>query len=164
MKYDRNKKSLPRITRYDYKDTRGWVVRFLYRGELLCNKLFSDKVCGGKLKAKKAAIEYEKEMSEKYSRTNIDGRLCKERFYFSKARRNNKNSDIAGVFKISKPSVIQGKVLCYWVASIYRKKYNPIIKGYSVQKYGEREAFELARDFRLKTIEETFGKKGCVRE
>lgn len=163
IKYSRNKKSAHRITRYDYTLTHGWVVRVKYKGELKCNKLFSDSIYGGKLKAKKAAVKFEKEFADRYDRDNIDGRTCKEKFYFSRSQANNKHSNRAGVFKIVKPSTSKGKKLYYWIASIYVEQYKPIIKGFSVQKHGNKGAFEFALNFREENIKKTFGKSGCVR-
>lgn len=144
-KWKRNKESMHRITRVDYINTHGWVVRFRYRNNLLCNQLFSDGVYGSKNKSKKEAIKFKDEISLTYSRLE-DGRKDRpERYCFAKPTKRN-TSGVLGVFRIHK--TIKGREFNYFIAQYYNPKYNPIKRYFSIDFYGLKKAFLMACEFR----------------
>lgn len=64
------------ITRLDYARTHAWWVRFQrgsYGARKTHGKMFSDKRCGGRLKARRAAISWRDENAAKFPRQHKPG-------------------------------------------------------------------------------------------
>jgi hypothetical protein len=120
------------ITRLDHKNTHGWWVRVYLRSKPVYNKLFSDGVHGGKLKALKAAKSYR-------------DKVCKKAF--GKAMQPGARRTWGkGVYRQedTKPN---GYVTEAWVA-FWSQGGKQHRRSYSVYKYGERQAKKMAQEAR----------------
>lgn len=135
------------ITRIDTGSTHGFEVRFMRRGYVF-EKLFSDAVYGGKRKALAAAREYRDELEAEYPH------YSRKEVARIKSERNT--SGVVGV-RLSEETDDRWPskpVYLYWVAQWSPSPGVRKTKRFSVNKYGEEEAFRLALAARRKGVRE----------
>lgn len=132
----------------DANRTHAWLVT-VQRKTIIVNKMFSDHVWGGKRKALQAAVDF---------RAELLAQVPEYDYYFhirSTIRRNNK-SGMAGVGRyesIDNPKT--GRRVVFWLASWTDEQGVQHRRKYSVLRYGERKAKQLAiaeRERRLKEV------------
>ena len=131
MKANRN------ITRVDRATSGGYLVRLTRRGKQT-SKFFGDKDCGGKKKALTAAKKFRDDMEKK-----LKGYTAKE---LSKKLRSNNTSGVVGVRLVEEidkrwPSQPTYK---YWVAQWSPEKGVRKTARFSVEKYGDEQAYKMA--------------------
>ncbi|TWT76249.1 AP2 domain protein [Planctomycetes bacterium CA13] len=125
------------ITRIDRDNSGGFLVRVMRKGKKT-SKFFSDSENGGKRKALIAAKAFRDELE-----TKMKGYSAKE---LSKIMRSNNTSGVVGVRLVeevdtrwpSQPTYL------YWVAQWSPEKGVRRTKRFSVEKYGDEKAYELA--------------------
>ncbi|NJK91841.1 MAG: hypothetical protein HC904_08465 [Blastochloris sp.] len=133
------------VSRIDqpHKHNHGFYVRLTRNGEKF-SKFFSDKKCGGKAKAKAQAQAHYAELCEKFPRMT-------RRAFAQIVRRGNAEGTV-GVSRIIK--VVKGKTYRFWQAT-WSPKVGAVRKeAFSVQRYGDTRAFELALKARNKGVKE----------
>jgi len=138
------------ISRIDSGSTHGWFVRG-YRNGKTYSKLFSDRKCGGKGKAQKAAKAYRDELNEELN--SIPKKPRQRRIVVSDSR--NSTGEL-GVSRTSKLGPNGSKHDCYSVS--WRPE--PGVQkctSFSIKKYGEKKAFRLAVEHRRKMMREIHG-------
>lgn len=148
-----NKKSKNKgISRIDSGSTHGWFVRG-YRNAKVYSKLFSDKKCGGKQKAYNMAVSYRDDLIGEI--TQIPKKARGRRIVTSD-RRNK--TGVIGVCRTVKKSPNGNSCDCYSVS--WRPE--PGIQrctSFSIKKYGEKKAFQLAVAHRKKMERQIYGTK-----
>ena len=136
------------ITRID-ASAHGYWVRVMRRGECF-SKLFSDGEYGGKRKALKAARDYRDQL--------VDDLADKEQTRKQRAEivTSRNYSGIPGVRYIEETSRKGDReyVYGYWEAQWSPKPYVRKKRRFSVKKYGDKKAMELAIEARAKGVEE----------
>ena len=146
-------KDMKGISRIDSKGTHGWFVR-VYRNGKTYSKLYSDNKYGGKDRALKIARK-----ARDYALATIPvlpkSKVRKRRL--SKSTKRNK-SGVVGVNRTKKTNR-SGTVSEY-----YQVTWSPEIgvtknKQWSIKKYGEEGAFELAWQFRQNVMKEIYGER-----
>lgn len=134
--------------------TYGWYVRARFNGKVI-SKLFSDKKYGGKAKALMKARRYYKKSFEtlikKYSDFNPNKVPAK--IIVSQNRKNN--TGVVGVQKITKHNS-GGTVYVAYRVNWTDKTGKSRNKFYSVEKWGDKKAFKLAREYRRQMILENY--------
>lgn len=147
---------LRHITRYDYcysgKCTKGWLVR-LYRDlKIIAKKFFSDsKYEGGEKEALFMAKEWrDNKLKELKMTLRESDWMYYPPPYISELRSNN-TSGVTGVFRYSCWIKKKSGVYLYeeWKAA-WSENGKPKIKAFSINKYGEEGAKELAIAHRKK--------------
>ena len=145
-KAKRRDPSLRNITRIDAGSTHAWEVRIMRRGEQYA-KTFTDRQLGGKARALAAARKYRDQMLRKltgYSREEL----------LTKASSRN-TSGYPGVRKLE-TNVRKGKWIysyAFWEASWTPRPGGKRVKRrFSVQKYGDKKAKQLAIEARRKGL------------
>ena len=137
------------ISRIDSKSTHGWYVR-IYRNGKTHSKLYSDKKYNGKeraLKFAKKARQLALETFENVPKNPI------RRIVLSDKR--NK-SGVVGVNKTSKK--LKSGVDAFYYQVTWSPKPGQIRnKQWSVNKYGDKKAFSLAKKFRHKVMKDLHG-------
>ena len=138
------------ISRIDSGSTHGWFVRGYKNGETY-SKLFSDMKCGGKRKSQQMARKYRDELYAGLSQipTKPRGR----RIVYRDSRNT---SGVLGVCRTSKLSASGAVNECYsvsWRPSPGEQKST----SFSIRKYGEKRAFQLAVAHRRKMIKDIYG-------
>lgn len=108
-----------------------WRVRFSRRGKHY-SKSFYDLACGGAKAAKAQAIAWRDEQLAVIKALTM--------LEFHQQKRSNNISGVAGVHFHKTPA----QPLGFWQAKIKPKNGKRVAKSFSVCKYGEREAFNLA--------------------
>lgn len=138
------------ISRIDSGSTHGWFVRG-YRNGKTYSKLFSDKKCGGKKRALEMAREHRDELHGKLEQ--IPAKPRGRRIVYRDSRNT---TGVLGVCRTAKKSPT-GKINeCYSVS--WRPE--PGVQkctSFSIRKYGEKKAFELAVAHRRKMLREIYG-------
>lgn len=142
------------ITRMDYKKNKGWYVRVKFKGEEH-RKYFSDKTWGGIETALEAAIQWRNEKEEEL------GKPRTERMLLSKA---NNDLGIVGVRRcISWTGATdkEGNKLPNYTPT-YTVSWSPKpnvrkIRSFSVAKYGEDNARDMAIRLRKQKEMEIYG-------
>lgn len=140
------------VSRIDSKNTHGWFVR-VYNRDVTHSKLFSDKKYGGREEALHLALEYRDEL-EAQVRANSPGRRVVQR-----DKRNK--SGVIGVCRTRKRNRNGTYSECYsvsWSPEVNIKK----CRTFSIQKYGEEEAFRLACELRKSKETEIYGENWSV--
>jgi len=140
------------ISRIDSGSTHGWFVRG-YKNGRTYSKLFSDMKCGGKRKAQQMAKEYRDQLHEELAA--IPAKPRSRRIVYRDSRNT---TGVLGVCKTRKISSNGTVNECYSVS--WRPK--PGIQkctSFSIKKYGERKAFNLAVAHRKKMMREIHGSK-----
>ncbi len=149
---ERSRPSYKGISRIDsdHNHTHGWYVRIRENGKVK-SKFFSDRKYGGIVQAlRKARRHYKKEMQELFSQTlgeapkNIPDRVIV-------TKNKNNNTGVIGVQKIERKnpggSIYRAYRVC-WTEKDGRAR----TKFFSIGKYGEKEAFQIACDFRREKL------------
>lgn len=138
------------ISRIDSGSTHGWFVRGYKNGKTY-SKLFSDLKCGGKRKALNSAREYRDELYNELA--DIPQKPRGRRIVYRDSRNT---TGVLGVCRTSKKSPNGAVNECYSVS--WRPE--PGIQkctSYSIRKYGEKKALQLAIAHRRKMIRKYYG-------
>lgn len=146
----RNKDTSKGISRIDSGSTHGWFVRG-YRNGKTYSKLFSDKKCGGKRKALWSAQEYREQLVSDLDK--IPQKPRGRRVVYEDSR--NKTG-VLGVCRTTKKSTLGNVSECYSVS--WRPE--PGVQrctSFSINKYGEKKAFQLAVSLRMQKMQEIHG-------
>lgn len=125
------------ITRFENeaRRTRAWLVR-VQRNSKIISKMFSDGVHGGKRKALQAAISFREQVLAGVP--NCEYQMRRRNV----VRRNNK-SGISGVGRYEVQSD-SGHIRSYWLARWDDERGMCRLRKFSVGRYGERKAKQLA--------------------
>ncbi len=138
------------ISRIDSNSTHGWFVRGYKNGKTY-SKLFSDKKCGGKRKALWAARAHRDELNDELAKIPQKPR---GRRIVLHDKRNT--TGVLGVCRTKKTTPSGSIVECFSVS--WRPE--PGVQkctSFSINKYGEKKAFELAVKLRRKRMQEIYG-------
>lgn len=139
------------ISRIDAKGTHGWYVR-IYKNGKTYSKLYSDSRYGGTEQALKYAKKARKAALETLK--SVPGN--DQRRLVSQDKRNK--SGIIGVSRTVKKNTTGGDSVYYQVTwSPEKGKIKN--RQWSVRKFGEEEAFRMAREFREQVMQEIYGKE-----
>jgi hypothetical protein len=140
-----NIESLKGISRIETSSTLGWYVR-VYRNKKTYSKYFSDTKFGGKDKALETAIFQKEELSRMISK--IPKKPTKRRVV-TKDKRNI--TGVLGVSRTSKKASNGKSYDCYTVSWRPEPKVQKST-SFSIKKYGEEKALEMAIELRRKNI------------
>jgi hypothetical protein len=145
-------KEMKGISRIDSPTTHGWFVRG-YRNGKTYSRLFSDRKLGGKTKALASAKTYRDGLLLQIKA--IPAQRNPRRLVFKDARNV---SGVLGVCRTSKTSPNGTPYECY---SVSWRPESGVQKctSFSIRKYGEEKAFQLAVDHRLKMMRRIHGNK-----
>ncbi|MCH8558591.1 MAG: hypothetical protein LAT84_12250 [Balneolia bacterium] len=147
----KKKNPMKGISRIDSKGTRGWYVR-VYKNGKTYSKLYSDSKYNGK----ERALKFAKKAREMALET-ISGIPDKPvRRMVTKDKRNK--SGVVGVSKTTKKTST-GKEVEYYQVTWSPKPGKIKNRQWSVRKYGEDRAFELAKNFRQSVMREIYGER-----
>ena len=138
------------ISRVDSGSTHGWFVRGYKNGKTYA-KLFSDRKYGGKRKAQNLARQYRDELYERLAQ--IPKKPRGRRIVY----RDSRNSTgVLGVCRTAKRSTKGTFNECY---SVSWRPAEGVQKAtsFSIRKYGEKRAFQLAVAHRRKMLREIHG-------
>lgn len=144
------------ISRIDSEACRtyGWYVRLRFNGKSIA-KLFSDKKYGGKAQALMKARRYYKKSSEKLLKEMMkiySNKLpCKT--IVTKNKRNN--TGLVGVQRIDRQNA-GGSVYRAFRVNWTDKNGKSCNKFFSIDKYGEKQAFQIASEYRKQKVEENY--------
>ncbi len=135
------------ITRLDYGTTHGYEVRVMRRGKMK-QRYFSDITSGSKRKALAAARELRDELeaeAEHFTRKEI-----------ARKKSSRNTSGVVGVRLVEEkdPRWKSKPVYMFWVAQWSPSPGVRRTKRFSVNRYGEEEAFRLAVKARKKGVAE----------
>ncbi len=135
------------ISRIDSDDTHGWFVR-IYNESVTYSKLFSDKKLGGRDKAFQAAIEFRDALIKEIGKSYPSRRIVR------RDRRNK--TGVIGVCRTRKRNH-SGTYSEYFSVS-WSPEYGVYkCRMFSINKYGEKKAFQMACDWRKKMELEAHG-------
>ena len=146
----RKSKTNKGISRIDSGSTHGWFVRGYRNGETF-SKLFSDKKCGGKGKALALARTHRNKLHKKLAAIP---RKPRGRRIVYKDSRNT--TGVIGVCRTAK-SVPGGMVNDRYSVSWRPEPGVQKCTSFSINKYGEKRAFQLAVSHRRKMMREIYG-------
>lgn len=138
------------ISRIDSGSTHGWFVRG-YRNGRTYSKLYSDRKWGGKRKALDEARKYRDELLDELEK--IPARPRGRRIVFRDSRNT---TGVLGVCRTAKRSPNGTINECYSVS--WRPE--PGVQkctSFSIRKYGEKKAFQLAVAHRRKMMRDIHG-------
>ena len=133
------------ISRIETSSTLGWYVR-VYRNKKTYSKFFSDTKYGGKDKALEMALFEKEELSKMISK--IPKKPTKRRVV-TKDKRNT--TGVLGVSRTSKKASNGKSYDCYTVSWRPEPKVQKST-SFSIKKYGEEKALEMAIQLRRKKI------------
>lgn len=133
------------ISRIETSSTLGWYVR-VYRNKKTYSKFFSDTKFGGKDKALEMALFEKEELSKMISK--IPKKPTKRRVV-TKDKRNT--TGVLGVSRTSKKASNGKSYDCYTVSWRPEPKVQKST-SFSIKKYGEEKALEMAIQLRRKKI------------
>ncbi|MGC9451002.1 MAG: AP2 domain-containing protein [Oceanipulchritudo sp.] len=144
------KKKEKGISRIDSGSTHGWFVRG-YRNGKTWSRLFSDMKCGGRRKALEAARGFRDELHQKLG--EMPGRPRARRVVTRDARNT---TGVLGVCRTAKKGP-NGRV-----NEVYSVSWRPApgvqkCTSFSIRKYGEKRAFQLAVAHRKRMLKEIHG-------
>jgi hypothetical protein len=131
------------ISRIETSSTLGWYVR-VYRNKKTYSKFFSDTKYGGKDKALEMALFEKEELSKMISK--IPKKPTKRRVV-TKDKRNT--TGVLGVSRTSKKASNGKSYDCYTVSWRPEPKVQKST-SFSIKKYGEEKALEMAIQLRRK--------------
>ena len=138
------------ISRMDSGSTHGWFVRGYKNGKTY-HKLFSDRKSGGKSKAQNLARQYREELYERLAQ--IPSKPRGRRIVY----RDSRNSTgVLGVFRTFKRGS-NGKVLERYSVNWWPEPGVQKTTSFSIRKYGEKKAFQLAVAHRRKMLRQIHG-------
>ncbi|HYD81837.1 MAG TPA: AP2 domain-containing protein [Paucimonas sp.] len=135
MKQQRN---IRRID-YDAKNTHGWLVQVQREGRRYA-KFFSDSVHGGKRKALAGAVAYRDAIRQEKEPAH--------RKWLRRIVRTNNTSGTPGVGRYARSDTGQEYWCAYWNDLEGKRRE----RKFSVAKYGERRARQLALETRAKQL------------
>ena len=135
------------ISRIDSKDTHGWFVR-VYNDSITYSKLFSDRKWGGREVALNKAISFRDDLIKEIGKTYPARRIVR------KDKRNK--SGVIGVCRTRKRNR-NGTYSEYFSVSWSPEYGTHKCRMFSINKYGEKEAFKLACDWRKQMEEKMHG-------
>lgn len=138
------------ISRIDSGSTHGWFVRG-YRNGKTYSRLFSDLKCGSKEKAYQEALDFRDKLYEKLE--DIPRAPRSRRIVLHDARNS---TGVLGVCRTAKRSPNGTVNECYsvsWRPEPGKQKCT----SFSIRKYGEKKAFQLAVAHRKKMLKEIYG-------
>lgn len=138
------------ISRIDSNSTHGWFVRG-YRNGKTFSRLFSDRKHGSKEQALKAARTFRDELHQQIRNTPREPRARRVVLH---DHRNN--TGVLGVCRTAKKSPSGKLTECYSVS--WRPE--PGVQkctSFSINKYGEKKAFQLAVAHRRRMIRQIYG-------
>ena len=138
------------ISRIDSGSTHGWFVRG-YRNGTTYSKLFSDRKCGGKGKAQKAAKAFRDELNSKIE--SIPKEARRRRVVISDTRNTTGELGVSRATKTSPNGTIHECYSVSWRPEPGLQKCT----SYSIKKYGEKKAFKLAVEHRRKMMRDIHG-------
>ncbi len=133
------------IARIDLPDasTHGWQVRLQRRGSKYA-KYFGDRPCGGPRGSYRRALDWRDAMLEKLdSGPQPVARICQ--------RSVRNSSGVVGVSRISVSSS-NGETYLFWQATWSPEPGQRRCVKFSVKRHGDRQAFRLAVEARLRGI------------
>lgn len=133
------------ISRIETSSTLGWYVR-VYRNKRTYSKFFRDTKFGGKDKALEMALFEKEELSKMISK--IPKKPTKRRVV-TKDKRNT--TGVLGVSRTSKKASNGKSYDCYTVSWRPEPKVQKST-SFSIKKYGEEKALEMAIQLRRKKI------------
>jgi hypothetical protein len=138
------------VSRIDSGSTHGWFVRGYKNGKTY-SRLFSDQKCGGKSEALKEAREFRDRLYEKLE--DIPKAPRARRVVMRDARNS---TGVLGVCRTSKKGPNGAVNDCY---SVSWRPAPGVQKctSFSIRKYGEKKAFQLAVAHRKKMLKEIYG-------
>lgn len=138
------------ISRIDSGSTHGWFVRG-YRNGRTFSRLFSDMKSGGREESYKLAVEFRDKLYEKIE--EIPKKPRSRRVVLRDARNS---TGVLGVCRTTKKSPNGNLNECYsvsWRPEPGKQKCT----SFSIRKYGEKKAFQLAVAHRKKMLKEIYG-------
>ena len=130
----------------DKRSSHGWQARINYKGKIKESKFFADNKYGGKDKSYEAAKEWLIARRIKYAK------LLPLRYFRKQEKKVNSNSKVLGVTRIK-----SGEDERYQ-ASWYTREGKKVQRSFSVKKYGEQEAFNLAWAARVSAEKKFYGR------
>ncbi|MEM9226619.1 MAG: AP2 domain-containing protein [Verrucomicrobiota bacterium] len=138
------------ISRIDSGSTHGWFVRG-YRNGKTFSKLFSDRKSGSKGDALEAAVTYRDSLY-----AELEQMPQKPRARRMVYRDSRNTTGVLGVSRTSKTDAKGRTTECYsvsWRPEPGKQKCT----SFSIRKYGEEKAFELAVALRKEKLKEIYG-------
>ena len=140
------------ISRIDSGSTHGWFVRG-YRNGKTYSKLFSDLKCGGKRKAQILAREYRDQLLDDLSK--IPTKPRSRRVVYRDARNTTGVLGVNRRVKVGPDGNTSESFSVSWRPEPGVQKCT----SFSIRKYGEKKAFQLAVAHRKKMLREIYGPK-----
>ncbi len=150
-KSKRRPKNMKGISRIDSKGTHGWYVR-VYKNGKTYSKLYSDSKYNGKERALKFAQKARELALETISK--IPDKPIRR--FVTRDKRNK--SGVVGVSK-TKKTLKSGKVNEYYQVTWSPEPGKIKNRQWSIEKYGEERAFELAKTFRDEVMTKVYGER-----
>lgn len=138
------------ISRIDSGSTHGWFVRG-YRNGKTYSRLFSDRKCGGKGKARSAAKAYRDELIQELEAIPKKPRM--RRIVTSDSRNTTGELGVSRTIKIGPNGTKHECFSVSWRPEPGVQKCT----SFSIKKYGEKQAFKLAVEHRRKMMREIHG-------
>lgn len=129
----------------DGKRMHCWIVR-IERKRRIWNRHFSDGVYGGRTHALRAAQAFRDELLVSHSPMTRAENVA--------IRRRNNRSGVAGVYRQVDVGISRGKPVerASWVAFWTKSDGKRAIRKFSIGKYGETKAYELAKSVRRRAL------------
>jgi len=136
----------------DDKNMHGWFARVYLKSKVFSNRYFNDKKFGGKQKALQAAKEY-REMTIKERNVQHPEAVNARRRVTSDSR--NKT----GIIGISRTKIkSKSGAISEFFQVTWRPRKNVVrTKSFSVKKYGEEGALNMAWEIRQKAEKQMYG-------
>lgn len=138
------------ISRIDSGSTHGWFVRG-YRNRVTSSKLFSDRKCGGKNKARAAAKEYRDGLHASLAKIPKERRG--PRIVLEDSRNKTGELGVSRVTRIGASGQEYPIYTATWRPELGVQKCT----SFSVNKYGEKGAFRKAVALRRAKMKEIHG-------